>query len=416
MIHYVAVHARFFRHEAGTFWLSRLRKGPGMRFGDSIFGQLLKPVSRVQLAATVSRHDGDAYDKTFKSWDHMVALVFAQLAGIDSLRELEAIWNANSHHHYHLGTSQLARATLSDANARRPVAIFAETFDQLSGLADRTLKREGAQMLRLIDSTPIPLDQLVSWADWNGRTRGLKLHVVYDPGADHPRCVEITPSTVNDVTPAQEVQIEAGATYVFDKAYCSYAWWTRLHDAGARFVTRQKVNARFRVTNWRSVRKRKGNGFTIIDDALVKLVSAGKAKLAIPMRRIRIRRDDGAKLTLITNDLKRSAIDIAGLYKARWQIELLFRWIKQHLKLRKFLGRSENAIRLQILAAMIAYLLLRIAARESRVTMRAIRFAGLIAASLFVRKPVADIDRPPKVNPSAARNQGSPDQISFCYA
>jgi IS4 transposase len=387
-----------------------------MRFGDSIFGQLLKPVSRVQLAATVSRHDGDAYDKKFKSWDHMVALLFAQLAGIDSLRELEAIWNANSHHHYHLGTGKLARTTLSDANARRPVAIFGETFERLSALADRKLKREGAQMLRLMDSTPIPLDQLVSWADWNGRTRGLKLHVVYDPGADHPRCVEITPSTVNDVTPAQQVPIEAGATYVFDKGYCNYAWWTRLNDAAACFVTRQKINARFRVTRWRPLRKRKGDGFTVIDDAEVKLVSAGKARLAIPMRRIRIRRDDGAKLTLITNDLKRSAIEIAGLYKTRWQIELLFRWIKQHLKLRKFLGRSENAIRLQILAAMIAYLLLRIAARESRIIMQAIRFAGLIAASLFIRKPVADIDRPPKVNPSVARNRNCPDQISFCYA
>jgi IS4 transposase len=134
------------------------------------------------------------------------------------------------------------------------------------------------------------------------------------------------------------------------------------------------------------------------------------------MRRIRLRRDDGAKLTLITNDLKRPAIEVAELYKARWQIELLFRWIKQHLKLRKFLGRSENAIRLQIIAAMIAYLLLRIAARESRLIMPAIRFAGLVAALLFVRKPVADIDRPPKVNPSAARDRTSPDQISFCYA
>jgi IS4 transposase len=342
--------------------------------------------------------------------------VFAQLGGVDSLRALEAVWNANSHHHYHLGVGKLARATLSDANARRPVAIFAETFERLSALADRTLKREGAQMLRLIDSTPIPLDQLVTWADWNGRTRGLKLHVVYDPGADHPRCLAITPSTVNDVTPAQQVPIEVGATYVFDKAYCSYAWWKRLHDAGACFVTRQKTNARFRVTRWRSLRKRKGDGFTIIDDAEVKLVSAGNARLPIPMRRIRLRRDDGAKLTLITNDLKRSAIEIAGLYKTRWQIELLFRWVKQHLKLRKFLGRSENAIRLQILAAMIAYLLLRIATRESRIILPAIRFAGLVATSLFVRKPVADIDRPPKVNPSAARDRSSPDQISFCYA
>jgi putative transposase len=387
-----------------------------MRFCDSIFGRLLKPISRGQLASTVERYDGNAYDKVLKSWDHLVGLVFAQLAGIDSLRALEAVWNANSHHHYHLGVGKLKRSTLSDANGRRPVAIFAETFERLSGLADRTLKREGCEMLRLIDATPIPLDQLVSWADWNGRTRGLKLHVVYDPGADHPRRLAITPSTVNDVTPAQQVPIEAGATYVFDKAYCSYAWWIRLHDAGAGFVTRQKKNARFRTTRWRSLRKRKGNGFTIIDDAEVKLVSAGNARLPIPMRRIRLRRDDGAKLTLITNDLKRSAIEIAELYKTRWQIELLFRWIKQHLKLRKFLGRSENAIRLQILAAMIAYLLLRIAARESRLVMPAIRFAGLVAASLFVRKPVTDIDRPPKVNPSAARDRISPDQFSFCYA
>jgi putative transposase len=347
-----------------------------MRFCDSIFGRLLKPISRVQLASTVERHNGNAYDKVLKSWDHLVALVFAQLGGVDSLRALEAIWNANSHHHYHLGVGKLARSTLSDANVRRPIAIFAETFERLSGLADRTLKREGSEMLRLIDATPIPLDQLVSWADWNGRTRGLKLHVVYDPGADHPRRLAITPSTVNDVTPAQQVPIEAGATYVFDKAYCSYAWWTRLHGAGACFVTRQKTNARFRATRWRPLRKRNGDGFTIIDDAEVKLVSTGNARLPIPMRRIRLRRNDGAKLTLITNDLKRSAIELAALYKTRWQIELLFRWIKQHLKLRKFLGRSENAVRLQILAAMIAYLLLRIAARESRLVMPAIRFAA----------------------------------------
>ena len=154
----------------------------------------------------------------------------------------------------------------------------------------------------------------------------------------------------------------------------------------------------------------------MIEDAEVELVSKGDSKLAIPMRRVRVRRDDGSKLTLITNDLKRSAVEIAALYKARWQIELLFRWIKQHLKLRKFLGRSENAIRLQILAAMIAYLLLRIAARESRVVMPAIRFAGLVAASLFTRKHLAEIDRPPKVNPSAARPRVSPDQMSFCYA
>jgi FOG: Transposase and inactivated derivatives len=416
MIQYVAAHARRDRREPITFWLSRLRKEPGMRYHNSIFASLLKPISRRQLAASVDSHGGNAYDKVFKTWDHLVALVFAQLGGVDSLRELEAVWNANSHHHYHLGVGKLARSTLSDANGRRPLAIFAETFERLSGLADRVLKREGAQMLRLIDATPIPLDDLVTWADWNGRTRGLKLHVVYDPAADHPRRLAITPANVNDVSVGQEVAIEAGATYVFDKAYCNYAWWTRLHDGKACFLTRKKQNARLKVTRWRPLRKRAGDGFTVIDDAEVKLDTQGHSRLSIPLRRIRVKRDNGSKLILITNDLKRSAVELAALYKMRWQIELLFRWIKQHLKLRKFLGRSENAIRLQLMAAMIAYLLLRIAARQSRAVMPAIRFAELVADGLFARKAIARIDKPPEVNPSTARPRCSPNQLQFCYA
>jgi len=387
-----------------------------MRYRDSIFGSLLKPISRRQFATTVERHDGDAYDKSFKSWDHLVALIFAQLSGVDSLRGLKAAWNANSHHHYHLNVGPLARSTLSDASARRPVAIFTETFEMLSGLAGRVLKREGAQMLRLIDATPIPLDELVTWAEWNGRTRGLKLHVVYDPAADQPQRIAITPATVNDVEVGQEVPIEAGASYIFDKAYCSYAWWTRIDKAGAFFVTRRKQNARYKLVRRRPLRRRKGDGFTIIDDAEVKLASKSNTKLTIPMRRVRVKRDDGARITLITNDLKRSAVEIAALYKMRWQIELLFRWIKQHLKIKKFIGRSQNAVCLQLIAAMIAYLLLRIAARESRITMSAIRFAELVTMRLFMRKHIARIDKPPEVNPAKAKPRTSPDQLELCYA
>ncbi len=386
-----------------------------MRYCDSIFANLLKPIRRRWFNATVARHDGDAYDKSFRSWDHLVALVFAQLAGSDSLRGLETVWNAHAHHHYHLGTGTLARSTLADANTRRPVAIFAETFAWLSGLADQALRREGVAMLRLIDATPIPLDHMVTWAAWNGRTRGLKLHVVYDPMADHPRRIAITPATVNDVQIGKAVPIETGATYVFDKAYCHYAWWTRIHAAGSRFITRRKTNATYRLVRRRSLPKTRGDGFTILDDAEIKLATQGHAKLAIPMRGVRLERDDGAVLTLITNDLDRPAVDIAALYKARWQVELLFRWIKQHLKIRKFLGRSPNAIRLQLIAAMIAYLLLRIAARQNRLAIPAIRFADLVAGCLFARKPVAKIDRPPDVHPSRPRSH-SPDQLEFAYA
>lgn len=387
-----------------------------MRFHDSVFAKLLKPIGRRWFAAAVARHDGDAYDKSFHSWDHLVALVFAQLSGIDGLRGLVATWNAHAHHHYHLGCGKLCRSTLSDANGRRPVALFAETFAMLSGLADRALRREGCEVLRLIDATPIPLGRLLTWADWNGRTRGLKLHVVYDPGSDHPRRIAITPSTVNDVQVGKTVPIEPGATYVFDKAYCHYGWWTQLHEAGSFFVTRKKINAAYRMTRRRKLRKRNGDGFKILDDAEVELATQERTKLAIPMRRIRVKRDDGGKLTLITNDLDRSAIEIAALYKTRWQIELLFRWLKQHLGLTKFFGRSENAVPLQIIAAMIAYLLLRIAARDSRLTMPAIRFAELVRACIFSRKVIARIDRPPEVHPAKAVQRYSPDQMEFCYA
>src|SRR5215468_9652697 len=142
--------------QTGTFWLSRLRKGPSMRFRISILASLLKPISRRRFAATVERHDGDAYDKSFRSWDQLVTLIFAQLGAVESLRELVTVWNANSHHHYHLGAGKLRRSTLADANARRPIEVFVETFAGLSGLADRVFRRKGRQMLRLIDATPIP--------------------------------------------------------------------------------------------------------------------------------------------------------------------------------------------------------------------------------------------------------------------
>ena len=276
-----------------------------MRYSDSILGNLLKPISRRWFDALVDRHAGNAYDKKFGSWDHLVALVYAQLGGIESLRALEAAWNANAHHHYHLGVGPLARSTLADANARRPLAIFAETFAKLSGLADRLMRREGEEMLRLIDATPIPLGKVVEWAKRNGRIRGLKMHVVYDPVADNPTYVDITDANVNDIEIGRTVPIAAGCTYVYDKGYCRYDWWTTIDRAGARFVTRMKKSARFRALRWRTVRQATGDGFTILDDAEVKLTSKGDSKLAIAMRRIRLKRDDGTKIALLTNDLER---------------------------------------------------------------------------------------------------------------
>jgi len=386
-----------------------------MRYTDSIFASLLKPLDRRRFHGIVEQWNGDAYDKSFKSWAHLVALIFAQLSHVDSLRGLVATFNANAHHHYHLGVRALSRSTLSDANARRPAGVFADTFTMLSEIADRQTRQEGAEVLRLIDSSPIPLGKMCDWATWNGRIRGMKMHVIYDPNVDCPRILDITDANVNDAQIGRTIAIETGATYVFDKGYCHYGWWSALAQAEAFFVTRPKSNMGLKVQCNRRLVQTQGDGFTVLDDAQVSLASKGDSKLPIPLRRLLVQRQDGDTITLLTNDLERSAVEIAALYKGRWQIELLFRWIKQHLKIRKFLGNNDNAIRLQLFAAMIAYALLRIAARACRIAMPILRFTNLVTQYLFERRTIQAINKPPPVNPSRRMDRTSPNQLHLAY-
>jgi putative transposase len=386
-----------------------------MRFSPSIFGKLLEAINRRAFQAIVDGQCGDVYDKSFRSWDHLVALIFAQFSAAHSLRGLEASFNANSQHHYHLASGPLQRSTLSDASKRRPSGVFAQTFALVAGQLDRQTRREGNAMLRLIDSTPVPLGKLCGWAKSNGRIRGLKMHVVYDPKSDYPRVLDITDANVNDAQIGRAIMIEPGATYVYDKGYCHFAWWTAIDAAGAVFVTRPKANMGLEILRFRPCLAAKGDGFTIVEDADVGFASKGDSKLPIALRRLRVEREDGKTISLITNDLDRSALEIAALYKGRWQIELLFRWIKQHLKIKKFLGNNDNAIRLQLYAAMIAFALLRIAAKANGVKLNILRFANLVAQCLFERRNIAAIEKPPPVNPSKRKLKTSPNQLSLNY-
>jgi putative transposase len=387
-----------------------------MRFSPTIFAQTLEPINRRQFDTIVARHHGDAYVKTFTCWDHLTLLIFAQFCAAASLRGLQASWNANSQHHYHLGTGEMARSTLADASKVRPVAIFTETFGLVAGLLDRQTRREGKEMLRLIDSTPIPLGKLCNWAKWNGRIRGMKVHVLYDPKSDCPRILDITDANINDAEIGRTIVIEAGATYVFDKGYCHYGWWRAIHAENSFFVTRPKSNMGLTLVEKRSLEVTEGDGFTILEDAEVRFSSKGDSKLPMKLRRITVKRHAGGDtIKLLTNDMDRSAVEIAALYKGRWQIELLFRWIKQHLRIRKFLGNNDNAIRLQLIAAMIAYALVRIAAKANRVAIPILRFLDLVAQCIFDRRDIAAIDKPPPVNPSKKRNRTSPDQYGLCY-
>jgi Transposase DDE domain/Domain of unknown function (DUF4372) len=386
-----------------------------MRFTPTIFSQLVEPLDRRLFDAAVERHKADAYDKSFGSWAHLMALMFAQLSGATSLRALESGWNACAHAHYHLGCGPVARSTLADA--RRPVEAFAEILAFVAALAGPGVRNEAMTLLRLIDSTPIPLGRLFDWAKSNGRIRGMKAHVVYDPGRDLPQILDITDANANDAQIGRTIAIEPGLTYVFDKGYCHYGWWSAIHQAQAFFVTRPKSVMGLTIKAERHGPWKPGAGFAVLADEEAALSSKGDSKLAMPLRRVTILREEDQKtIVVITNDRQRPAVEIAQAYKFRWQIELLFRWLKQHLKMRKFLGTNANAVKLQIYAAMIAYILLRLAARASRTRFDILRFRELVGALLFNRRRLATIEKPPPVHPTTKRPLTHPNQLAFSYA
>lgn len=313
----------------------------------------------------VQVHDGDRYAKHFRCRDHLVAMVYAQLVGADSLRTVEAGFNHHARHHYHLGCSALRRSTLADANTRRDPALFEALARLLMSQAGRRLRRETTELLYLLDSTSITLTGK-GFDDWtlpnkNRFTQGLKVHVLYSADEALPYQVEVTAPNVNDIEEGRKVSIQAGATYVFDKGYYDFNWWHRLDQSGARFVTRYKSNVALEVVQERPVEA--ASAGIILGDALVRFGNRcpGRGRrndYKKPLRRITVARSANEEpLILATNDLTSPAETIAQLYKDRWQIELFFKWIKQHLKLKKWLGRSEKEVRIQILTALIAYLL-----------------------------------------------------------
>lgn len=347
-----------------------------MPFMRSAFARLLEPLDRRVVARSVRAHEGDhgvgGGDNAWTCERHLKSLLFAQFAGLKSLREIVEGLGAHSASFYHLNLRAPCRSTLSDANRDRPAAVFRDIAAALVPVAAGTLRREGEALIGLIDSSPIPLnDKRFAWAEANARTRGLKLHLVYDPRHGRPVWFELTSAKVDDVVAGRAVPLEPGATYVFDKGYTDYRWWSQIITAGAFFVTRRKRNAHCREVCEEPAQGTLDPGTLgdgILADRRLKIghrqPRGGAAKnplYDVSLREIVVARPDKAEpLRLLTNDFDRPAAEIARLYKERWDIELLFKWIKQNLKIRRFLGRSENAVKIQIYVALIAFMLLRI--------------------------------------------------------
>jgi putative transposase len=298
-----------------------------------------------------------------------VALPGGQLSHVDSLRDIENLFDAHRSHHYHLHCNGVKRSTLADANNKRDYRVFADIAQALMAMEGG--RRDGMkQLLRVLDSSPFQLSgRGHEWAERSRQleySQGLKLHLMMEPGSGAVDYANVTDMNVNDITDAREIPLENDRIYIFDKGYLDFNWWLEIIEAGSHFVTRIKKNTACKVVGTRPLAA--DENANVLSDMVIELTNKSprggkKNKLAgRPLRLVEIEHPGGKKdspFYIVSDMLEASASEIAACYKQRWQIELLFKWLKQNLKIRRFLGESRNAVMIQIYVAIIAYLLLR---------------------------------------------------------
>jgi hypothetical protein len=367
-----------------------------MRHHNSVLHGLLKHVPWSQFDRLVDEYGADARVRRLPTKSQFVALLFAQLSGAVSLREIEMAMESHSARLYHLGAREVSRSTLADANALRPHTVFSQLFAHMAGVAGRGFRRATDEAVRLIDSTGVRLAGMAcEWARYSKGVCGAKAHIIYDPDAERPLYLEVTPARVNDITAAQAMPIEPGATYVFDLGYYHYAWWAGLDEAGCRIITRLKKNTPLAITAELPLPSGSNLLYDRVGRLPERLTTTRKNPFQDPVREIGVALEDGTVLRVVTNDLDAHAQEIADLYKRRWAIELFFRWVKQTLRIKHFVGRSENAVRIQIAVALIAYLLLKLAKDAVKIVESPLAFARLVRANLMHRRALDQLLRPP---------------------
>jgi hypothetical protein len=385
----------------GFSWLRIIRTREeikAVQHQNIVFHGLLKHIPWSTVDRLVDQYGADHDPRCLKTKAHLIAMLYAQLCGARSLREIATNLQSHANKLYHLGGCTVSKSTLASANASRPAEVFAGLLSALIGQLQRGYRRRIGDCVRLIDSTSVKLSKLSgNWATFSARACGAKAHIIYDPDADQPLYLMVTASNVNDISAAKEMPIEAGATYVFDLGYYDYGWWAALDRAGCRIVTRLKTNTPFKVVEDRSV----AAGSPILSDRTGYLPKRLAASRRNPMsglvREVQVMIDTGTVLRIFTNDLTATAQEIADLYKRRWAIELFFRWVKQTLKIGHFLGTSENAVRIQITVALIAFLLLRMAHDANKIVQSPLAFARLIRTNLMLRRSIAELLQAPSL-------------------
>ena len=330
-----------------------------MAHNNTVFSQLLKLVSRHEFESLAKQHHSGRSFRKASRWSQFVTLMMAQLSGRSSLRDIIENMTAQKHRLYHLGSAMLSRSNLSRMNNDKPYQLYESLFGRLLARCQSVVPGHNFRFknpLYSLDATTIDLClEMFPWADFRTTKGAVKIHVGLNHAGYLPEFVTVTEGKKQDVTIGRMLQFPKGSIVAIDKGYNDYAWYKELTNKEIFFVTRLKTNAKYRIVARRSVLKHKG----LTSDQTIEFTGVQTAKKCpIELRRIGYRDPESGKhYVFLTNNFSLAAKTIADIYKSRWQVELFFKWIKQNLKIKSFVGTTKNAVLTQIWIAMCAYLL-----------------------------------------------------------
>lgn len=369
-----------------------------MNQGKYIFTQLTEFLPRRQFDRIVVKHDGNKYVRTFSCWNQMLCMVFGQLTSRESMRDLMLSLEAHHSKYYHLGFGKsISRRNLGKANERRSHKIFEEFAHVLIQQARESHYRQDFEIkvdgnVYALDSTTIDLCLGVFWwAEFRKTKAGIKIHTLYDVKTSIPAFLHISNAKLHDVHALDMVPFQSGDFYVMDRAYVDFGRLHKIQVKGAFFVTRAKSNMRFKRIYSNPVDKSEG----VRSDQLGRLEGYYPLK-AYPDKLRRVKyydKETKKEFVFLTNNTELSANEIAFLYKKRWEVELFFKWMKQHLKIKSFWGTTLNAVKIQIYCAIIAYCMVAIIANTLKVERRIYEILQILSISLLDKTPVREILR-----------------------
>jgi len=365
-----------------------------MNSGRTIFAQLMDRLPLVEFRRCVDRYGGDYKVQSFSCLDQFLCLAFAQLTYRESLRDIETCLRAHQRQLYHMGfRGGVSRNNLANANLQRDWRIYAD-FAQILIRTARELYQHEAFGVELdetvyaFDSTTVDLClTLFPWAQFRRRKSAVKLHTLLDLRGNIPTAVYVAGGQVNDVKLLDQLVLEAGAFYLLDRGYIDYRRLYLITQALAFFVTRAEHNTRYRRCAWRGVDRSTG----LRSDQTIRLTGPQSSRrYPAPLRRIHyFDAEKDLRLVFLTNNFQLQALTIAELYRERWQVELFFRWIKQHLRIRAFYGTSPNAVKTQVWVAISVYVLVAILKKQLQLDLSLYKILQILSVTIFEKSPIS---------------------------